>query len=232
MNDTPVTRQNALSDADLVADCRERSNQARLDLADVKAEGVAAADLDAFDAEATVFEKTPGDADFLYAQQAKREERDTVLEAARSVLRDVLGPIRRAYGDTSPQYKRFDASRLSDASVPDILNLLTDAASTGSSYLTDTKALKEGFNQARINALMPAHAALQAAETTFKNATQTRLEGTRARTLAYNALDTRCAQLCARCHDYYVERNATKAHAYVRNPAPGAGAGAPAAAGV
>ncbi len=230
MNDTPVNRQNALSDADLVADCRARISQARRDLADVQAEGITAADLAAFEAEATAFEQDPGDADFLYTQQAKREERDAVLEAARTVLRDVLGPIRRAYGDASPQYKRFDAGRLADTSVPDILNLLTDAASTGSGYLTDTKALKEGFNQARINALMPAHAALQTAETAFKNAAQARLEGTRARTLAYNALDTRCAQLCARGHDYYVERNATKARAYVRNPAPGAGAGVPPAA--
>ena len=47
--------------------------------------------------------------------------------------------------------------------------------------------------------------------------------------LAYNALDTRCAKLCARSYDHYAESNATKASAYVRDPAPGAGA-APAGA--
>lgn len=220
MNDREVTRQNALSDADLVADCRRRINQARLDLADLQADGVTAADLDTFEADTTAFEKMPSDDALEYERVRLRESRDTALEAGRQALRDVLNPVRRAYGDTSPQLKRFGASRLADAPPADVLGWLADAQETGRPYLTDEKTSKEGFSQARLDALAPAHQALRLAQKDFLDADQRRQEGTRARTLAYNALDTRCAQLCARGNDHYQARNATKARAYVRDPAP------------
>ncbi|GAA4021827.1 hypothetical protein GCM10022409_01930 [Hymenobacter glaciei] len=220
MKDREVTRQNALSDADLVADCRQRVGQARLDLTDLQAEGVTAADLDGFDTAITEFEKMPSDEVLEYTRVALRETRDAAHEAGRIALRDVLNPVRRAYGDTSPQLKRFGAARLADASVPDVLGLLADAPTTATPYLTDPKTVQEGFNQARLAALPTAHDALRQAQKNFLDADQTREEGTRARTQAYNALDTRCANLCARGHDHYQARNATKASAYVRDPAP------------
>jgi hypothetical protein len=223
MKDPEVLRQNALSDADLVADCRRRSSQARLDLADLQAEGVSAADLDRLEQEATAFEKMPSDDALEYARVALRQTRDEALEAGRTALRTVLSPVRRAYGDTSPQLKRFGAGRLADASVADVLNLLQDAQTTGTPYLTDPKTTAEGFTQARLDGLAPAHAALRAAQQQFLDADQTRQQGTRARVLAYNALDTRCARLCAQGYDHYAERDATKAKAYVRNPAPANG---------
>lgn len=227
MKDPEVVRQNKISDAELVADCRRRSAQARHDLADLQAEGVSAADLDSLDQEATAFEQLPSDDALEYARVALRQTRDDALEAGRSALRTVLSPVRRAYGDTSPQLKRFGASRLADASVADVLNLLQDAQTTGATYLTDPKTTAEGFTQARLDGLAPAHAALRTAQQQFLDADQTRQQGTRARVLAYNALDTRCARLCARGYDHYSERDATKAKAYVRDPAPGAGGTAP-----
>jgi len=220
MNDQEITRQNNISDADLVADCRQRLGQARLDLTDLQAEGVTATDLDGFEAEVTAFEKIPSDEALEYTRVALRQTRDTALETGRNAVRDVLNPVRRAYGDTSPQLKRFGASRLSDASVAEVLNLLADAQATGVAYLTDAQTTREGFTQARLDALAPAHEALRLAQKDFLDADQRRLEATRARTLAYNALDTRCAGLCARGNDHYQARNATKARAYVRNPAP------------
>jgi hypothetical protein len=224
MKDPEVIRQNALSDADLVADCRRRSAQARQDLAALQAEGVTAADLDLLDQEAAAFEKMPADDALEYARVALRQTRDEALEAGRTALRTVLNPVRRAYGDTSPQLRRFGAGRLADASVAEVLNLLQDAQTTGTAYLTDPNTAAEGFTQARLNGLAPAHAALRAAQQQYLDADQARQQGTRARVLAYNALDTRCARLCARSYDHYAERDATKAKAYVRNPAPGAGA--------
>ncbi|MDQ2770778.1 MAG: hypothetical protein M3Y54_09780, partial [Bacteroidota bacterium] len=112
MKDPEVTRQNAFSDADLVADCRQRVGQARLDLNDLKAEGVTAADLDSFDTAINDFEKMPSDEALEYTRVALRETRDTALETGRAAVRDVLNPVRRAYGDTSPQLKRFGAARL------------------------------------------------------------------------------------------------------------------------
>lgn len=82
------------------------------------------------------------------------------------------------------------------------------------------RLLREGFTQTRLDALPGAHTALRQAQKAFLDADQTREEGTRARPQAYNALDTRCANLCARGHDHYQARNATKAHAYVRDPTP------------
>lgn len=227
MKDTEVTRQNAFSDADLVADCRQRLGQARLDLADLKAEGVTKADLDSFETDITAFEQLPSDEALEYTRVALRQTRDADHEAGRMALRDVLNPVRRAYGDTSPQLKRFGAARLADASVADVLGLLADAQATGTPYLTDPNTTKEGFTQARLDVLAPAHAALRLAQKGFLDADQARQEGTRARSQAYNALDTRCANLCARGHDHYSARNATKASAYVRDPAPVAGSAAP-----
>ena len=59
---------------------------------------------------------------------------------------------------------------------------------------------------------------MRTAQQQYLDADQTRQQGTRARVLAYNALDTRCARLCARSYDHYAETDATKAKAYVRNP--------------
>lgn len=231
MKDPEITRQNALSDADLAADCRQRIGQARLDLADLQREGATAADLNAFEAEVAQFETLPSDDDLEYARMALREKRDAALEAGRSALRDVLGPVRRAYGDASPQVKRFGAARLSAANAAEVFNLLGDAQTTGAQYLSDETVTREGFGQARLDALAPAQTAVQQAQKAFLDADQIRLEGTRARVLAYNALDTRCAHLCARGYDHYVERNATKARAYVRNPAPRTGGEGPASPG-
>ena len=227
MKDPEVIRQNALSDADLVADCRQRVGQARLDLDDLKAEGLTATDLDSFETAIAGFEQLPSDDALEYTRVALRETRDKALETGRAAVRDVLNPVRRAYGDTSPQLKRFGAARLADASVPDVLGLLADAPATGTPYLTDANTVKEGFTKARLDALPPAHSALRQAQKDFLDADQARQEGTRARTQAYNALDTRCANLCARGHDHYQARNATKARAYVRDPAPGAGPATP-----
>jgi hypothetical protein len=220
MKDQKEPRQNNLSDADLVADCRRRVGQARLDLTDLAAEGVTAADLDTFEAAIDAFEKMPSDDALEYTRVALRQTRDTAHEAGRQALRDVLSPVRRAYGDTSPQLKRFGAARLADASVADVLGLLADASTTATPYLTDPNTVKEGFSQVRLDALPLAHTALRDAQKQFLDADQTREEGTRARTQAYNALDTRCANLCARGNDHYQARNATKARAYVRDPAP------------
>ena len=181
-----------------------------------------AADLDGFDAAITDLEKMPSDEALEYTRVALRETRDTALETGRAAIRDVLNPVRRAYGDTSPQLKRFGAARLADASVADVLGLLADAPTTATPYLTDPKTVAEGFTPARLAALPTAHATLRDAQQKFLDADQTREEGTRARTQSYNALDTRCANLCARGHDHYQARNATKARAYVRDPAPGA----------
>ena len=230
MKDPEVTRQNNLSDADLVADCRQRVSQARLDLTDLQAEGVTTADLDDFDLKIDAFEKLPSDDALEYARVALRETRDTAHETGRVALRDVLNPVRRAYGDGSPQLKRFGAARLADASVPEVLGLLADAPATGAPYLTDAKTVKEGFTQVRLNALPLAHTALRDAQKNFLDADQARQEGTRFRTQTYNALDTRCAALCARGHDHYQARNATKAGAYVRDPAPAPGGSGPAPA--
>ena len=224
MKDLAVPRQNAFSDADLVADCRQRLGQARLDLADLAAEGVTAADLDGFEAAATAFEQLPTDDALEYTRVTLRQTRDTTLDAARIAVRDVLNPVSRAYGDTSPQLKRFGAAGLADASVADVLNILANAPAIGAPYVSDPATVREGFTQARLDALPPAHDALRQAQQKFLDADQARQEGTRTRTLAYNALDTRCANLCARGHDHYQARNATKAAAYVRDPAPGPGA--------
>jgi len=221
MKDPEVLRQNNISDADLVADCRQRLGQARLDLADLQAEGVTGADLAAFEQATTAFEQLPADDALEYARVALRQTRDDALEAGRAALRTVLSPVRRAYGDTAPQLKRFGAARLADASVADVLNLLQDAQATGQPYLTDPKTQAEGFTQGRLDALAPAHAALRLAQQNFLDADQARQEGTRARVRAYNALDSQCARLCARGYDHYAGQNATKAKAYVRNPAPG-----------
>lgn len=220
MNDPEVSRQNALSDADLVADCRQRVSQAHLDIKDLETEGVTDADLKDFDKAIELFEQMPSDDALEYTRVALRETRDAALETGRAAMRDVLNPVRRAYGDTSPQLKRFGAARLADASVADVLNHLADAPATGAPYLTDPKTVKEGFTQDRLGALPSAHDALRDAQKNFLDADQARAEGTRARAQAYNTLDTRCANLCARGHDHYQARNATKARAYVRNPAP------------
>jgi hypothetical protein len=102
MNDQEITRQNNISDADLVADCRQRLSQARLDLSDLQAEGVTAADLDSFEAEVAAFEKLPSDEALEYARVALRETRDTALETGRNAVRDVLNPVRRATATPRP----------------------------------------------------------------------------------------------------------------------------------
>lgn len=219
-----ILRQNALSDADLAADCRRRLSQARLDLKGLADEGVTATGLDDLEKAATDFEKMPSDEALEYTRVALRQTRDTALEAGREALRAVLKPVSRAYGDTSPQLKRFGASRLADASVPEVLNLLTDAETTGTAYLTDPKTTAEGFTQKRLDALAPAHDTLHDARKDFLDADQARQEGTQARVLAYNALDTQCAKLCARGQDHFAPLDAVKANAYVRNPAPAAAA--------
>lgn len=221
MKDREIARQNNLSDADLVADCRQRISQARLDLTDLAGEGVTGDDLAEFEQEVEAFEQLPGDEALEYERVRLREIRDQKLEAGRSALRDVRNPVRRAYGDSSPQLKRFGMARLADAEAPEVLNHLADAQQTGLPYLTDDLVKKEGFTQARLEALAPAHEALRTAQQDFLDADQARAEGTRRRVQHYNALDTRCAKLCARGYDHYVERNATKTKAYVRNPAPG-----------
>ena len=160
----------------------------------------------------------PSDEALEYSRVALRETRDAAHEAGRNAVRDVLSPVRRAYGGTSPQLKRFGAGRLSDASVADVLSLLADAQTTGTTYLTDPNTTREGFTQARLDALAPAHTALRQTQKAFLDADQLRQKATRARTQVYNALDIRCANLCAR--DHYRARNATKARAYVRNPSP------------
>lgn len=224
-----VLRQNALSDADLVADCRQRISQARLDLPALADEGVTAAGLNDFEQATTDFEEMPSDEALEYSRVALRQTRDAALAAGRDALRAVLKPVSRAYGDTSPQLKRFGASRLGDASVADVLNLLTDAETTATPYLTDPKTMAEGFTQARLNKLQPTHDTLRDTQKAFLDADQLRQEGTQARVLAYNALDTQCAKLCARGSDHFATLDAAKADAYVRNPSPAAGSAAPAA---
>lgn len=219
MKDRELKRDNALSDAELIADCRERIGQARLDLPELTQEGLTAADLDSFDEEVTAFERMPDDEALLYQQQKLRLVRDERLEAARSVIRDVLNPLRRAYGENSPEVKRFGAERLADLSVAEVLNVLVDAQQVAPDYLTEAPAQREGFSATRLAPLGPAYEALKEAQKAFKDAEQSRLEGTRARVEAYNRLNGRAAALCAKGYDHYVERNEVKARAYVRNPA-------------
>lgn len=101
----------------------------------------------------------------------------------------------------------------------------------GKPYVTDDLTKNEGFTQARLDVLAPAHEALRVAQKNFLDADQAREEGTRLRVQKYNSLDTRCAKLCARGHDHYVERDATKTKACVRNSTPGAGPAGPTAPG-
>lgn len=101
MKDTEIIRQNDLSDAELVEDCRRRISQARTDLPDLVGEGVTADDLTAFETDVNKFEWLPSDEALEYTRVGLREIRDEKLEADRSALRDVRNPVRRAYGEAS-----------------------------------------------------------------------------------------------------------------------------------
>jgi len=108
---------------------------------------------------------------------------------------------------------------VSRKSVPVVLVLLQTVPGVAAAYLTDAKAVAEGFGPARLAPLPGLYQELfdrEAAIGRFETAAQL---GTRTRILAYNALNIRCADFCAKGYDHFVETDALAAKAFVRHPA-------------
>jgi hypothetical protein len=219
MKNEEPQRNGSLADANLIADCRERAGSLRDHLPALTSEGLTAAQLDAFDALTDAFEQLPTDVSFQGTISVEREYRDVVLEACRTALRRAVQPIDRAYGNRSPQYKRFGVGEVSDKTVAEVLRLLRTVPDVGADFLADTKALAEGFGPDRLTALADLHEDLEKSESKLDKAENARLVATRTRVLAYNTLNTTCAGHCARGYDKFVETDATLAHLFVRDPA-------------
>ena len=145
---------------------------------------------------------------------------EETLRPARTGLRQVAQPIGRAYGDQSPEYRSLAVGDVSRKTVPEVLQALLTVPTVGAAYIADPKAVDQGFSKARLTALAPLHTELFEQEGKMHAAETARTAATRARVLAYNALNTLCSNYCARGYDHFVETDQQKAQLFVRRPAP------------
>ena len=219
MKSTDPQRNGSFSDADLATDCDENLVALTDNLKALQDEGLTAEMLKEFGSSIEAFRALPTDESLLNAVVMHTQRRDATLEAARSGLRHVSQPIGRAYGDQSPEYRSLAIGEVTRKSVPETLQVLLTAPTTGAGFVNDPKAVKEGFTAARLLALASLYAELFAAEGHMHAAETTRTAATRFRVLAYNTLNTDCSGYCARGYDHFVEIDAQKAHLFVRRPA-------------
>ena len=219
MKDKAPVRNGSLSDAELAADCDDRATACETYAVALTEEGLTPALVVNFRKENAAFRKLPTDDNLAKQATAAVEDRDAALEAARTGLRKASQPIGRAYGDESPEYRSFDVGEVSRKSVPVVLNLLQTVPGVAAAYLTDAKALAEGFGPARLAPLPGLYQELFDREAAIGRLETAAQLGTRTRILAYNALNTRCADFCAKGYDHFEETDALAAKAFVRHPA-------------
>ncbi len=219
MKDQESQRNGSFADADLATECAEKLAALTANLAALADEGLTPAMLTAFEQLIAAFQALPTDENLLYAIGTNTTKRDAALEAARTGLRQVAQPIGRAFGDQSPEYRSLAIGEVTRKSVPETLQALLTVPAVGAAYVADPKAVDQGFSAARLAALAPLHAALFDWEGKLHAAATARTAATRARVLAYNALNAQCSDLCARGYDHFVEIDQQKAQLFVRNPA-------------
>ena len=219
MKDKAPERNGAFTDADLAADCDDRATACETYAKALAEEGLKPEMMVEFRAQILAFRKLPTDDNLAKQATAAVEDRDAALEAARTGLRKASQPIGRAYGNESPEYRSFDVGEVSRKPVAVVLNLLQTVPGVAAAYLTDAKALAEGFGPARLAPLPGLYQTLFDHEAAVGRLDTTAQLGTRTRVLAYNALNTRCADLCAKGYDHFVETDALAAKAFVRHPA-------------
>lgn len=219
MKDQEPQRNGNFTDADLATECTDKFAALTDNLKALADEGLAPAMLAAFDKQIAAFRALPTDENLLYAIVTNTTKRDAALEAARTGLRQVAQPIARAYGDQSPEYRSLAIGEITRKSVPETLQVLLTAPGVGAAFVDDKQAQDQGFSAARLAALAPLYADLFAHEGKMHAAETARTAATRARVLAYNALNTACSSLCARGYDHFMESDQQKAQLFVRNPA-------------
>lgn len=219
MKNKEPERNGSFSDADLAADCDLRADHLEAQLAALKGEGMTADMITDFRKDILAFRKLPTEVNLSGLVTAAVDKRDAALEAARTGLRRAAKPLARAFGDESPEYKGLNVGEVSRKNVTQVLNLLLTVPGAGAAYVNDGRAKAEGFTQERLTALQPLYDDLferEAAVTAAETAAQ---KGTRARVLAYNALNTTCSSYCARGYDRFVEEDEHLAQLFVRHPA-------------
>lgn len=229
MKDKTPLRNGSFADADLAADCDDRATALENCLAALQNEGMTAQMITDFRQETAAFRQLPTDDNLLKQVTTAVGKRDTALEAARTGLRRASQPIGRAFGTDSSEYRSFAVGEVSRKTVSEVLNLLLTVPGIGTPFLQDPKAVAEGYTADRLTPLAGLYQDLFALEGQVGKAETTAEQGTRARVLAYNALNTNCSAYCARGYDHFVEIDAYRARLFVRNPASGAGPTAPAA---
>ena len=220
MKDQEPQRNGSFADADLATECTDKLGALSDNQAALAEEGLTAAMLTGFQQQIAAFQALPTDENLLYAIGTNTTKRDAALETARTGLRQVAQPIGRAYGDQSPEYRSLAVGDVSRKTVPEVLQALLTVPTVGAAYVKDPKAVDQGFSKARLTALAPLHTELFDWEGKMHAAETTRTAATRARVLAYNALNTLCSNYCARGYDHFVETDQQKAQLFVRRPAP------------
>ncbi|MDQ2792679.1 MAG: hypothetical protein M3Y12_01525 [Bacteroidota bacterium] len=218
MKNQEPQRNGSFADADLATECIEKHDALSDNLKALADEGLKAAMLTAFRQQITAFQALPTDENLLYSIGTNTTRRDAALEAARTGLRQVSQPIGRAYGDQSPEYRSLAVGEVTRKTVPEVLQALLTVPAVGAAFVDDARAVDQGFSQARLTALAPLYAELFEWEGKMHAAATARTAATRARVLAYNALNTLCSDYCARGYDHFVETDRQKAQLFVRHP--------------
>lgn len=225
MKDQEPQRNGSFADADLATECTAKLAALTDNRKALATEGLTPAMLTAFEQQIAAFRALSTDENLLYTIVTNTAKRDAALEAARTGLRQVAQPIARAYGNESPEYRSLAIGEITRKSVAETLQVLLTAPEVGAAFVAEKPAQDQGFSAARLAALAPLYAALFEHEGQMHAAETARTAATRARVLAYNALNTECSSQCARGYDHFVETDQQKAQLFVRNPAP---TGAPA----
>jgi len=219
MKNKEPERNGSFSDADLAADCDLRADHLEAHLPALQGEGMTAGMITEFRAATLAFRRLPTEVNLSGLVTAAVDKRDAALEAARTGLRRAAKPLSRAFGDESAEYRSLQVGEVSRKTVPQVLNLLLTVPGAGAPYVDDTQAKAEGFDKERLTALQPLYDDLFKKEAAVTAAETAALKGTRARVLAYNALNTTCSAYCARGYDHFVEQDETLTSLFVRHPA-------------
>lgn len=219
MKNKEPERNGAFSDADLAADCDLRAEHLEAHLKALQGEGMTAEMITAFRADTLAFRRLPTEVNLSGLVSAAIDKRDAALEAARTGLRRAAKPLSRAFGDESPEYRGLQVGEVSRKTVTQVLNLLLTVPTAGAPYVDDNQAKAEGFSADRLAALQPLYDDLFQLEAKVTAAETAAQKGTRARVLAYNALNTTCSTYCARGYDHFVEQDENLTSLFVRHPA-------------
>lgn len=219
MKSKVLERNGSFADSDLADDVDIRVAYMSENLVALAEEGLTVLMVGALRDDCLAFRQLPSEITLSNLVSTAVVTRDAALEAARTGLRTAARPIRRAFGDESPEYRSFSVGEVSHKTVSQVETLLLTVPTIGLPFLTNAKAIAEGFNAGRLNALADLYTALFNAEAAVKTAETVALKGTRARVLAYNALNTTCSLYCAKGYDHFVEIDETLAQLFVRHPA-------------